>query len=417
MALPSIHWLSSIAEDSVEQLKRHNTAITETRNNDLYLHGGFKLSKSGKKITFYNDIWKISVQDSQRLKCVKISSGHGDVPEARAYHHLHLFENLLILFGGKSNLNEASCIPGTYQFDVLVRKWTHVKASGEEPEQVYNTSNMIESQLVVFGGHSNGVLSNTTFVYDIMAQHWHRATVSGAPPSPRCEHAAAAVGQSLYVFGGTGGQGCFYNDLHQLDTATLQWSRVPVEGHLLPMPRAGHSLTAHQSKDLFLFGGYNDCVFPDGGPVQEPLMKFSLYKRTWKVPSALPASGGQPENLIHHGAWIHRHMCYIFGGAGLEDSASLIRIFRIINPKKRKEYLAALNQCENEEDLEWDSEAHGQHSLSRMSSARSSARSLNPRPFSVSYQGGRGERQPVLSKEENDRAVELLMERMKKMDI
>ena len=48
----------------------------------------------------------------------------------------------------------------------------------------------------------------------------------GDIPSARAWHTANAVGKFIFVFGGTGGRTHFYNDVHVLDTETLQWHQI-----------------------------------------------------------------------------------------------------------------------------------------------------------------------------------------------
>ena len=52
--------------------------------------------------------------------------------------------------------------------------------------------------------------------------------------------AAAYKGRYLIIFGGGSVAHCF-NDLHVLDTETMQWSQPPVEGEQ-PSARAGESM-------------------------------------------------------------------------------------------------------------------------------------------------------------------------------
>ncbi|XP_068656001.1 uncharacterized protein [Aristolochia californica] len=76
--------------------------------------------------------------------------------------------------------------------------------------------------------------------------------VKGTPPSPRDSHSCTAVGNDLFVFGGTDGKYPL-NDLHILDTSTNTWIRPNLSG-AGPAPREGHSASV-VDKRLFIFGG------------------------------------------------------------------------------------------------------------------------------------------------------------------
>ena len=53
---------------------------------------------------------------------------------------------------------------------------------------------------------------------------WIRRETSGTPPLGVSGYCCAAVGDSLYYFGGhCGHDECFYNSVHKLSTSSLQW--------------------------------------------------------------------------------------------------------------------------------------------------------------------------------------------------
>ena len=70
-------------------------------------------------------------------------------------------------------------------------------------------------------------------------------SAAGVAPAARSAHVAAAYkGRYLIVFGGGSVAHCF-NDLHVLDTETMEWSQPPVEGDQ-PRARAGESCCSVQ---------------------------------------------------------------------------------------------------------------------------------------------------------------------------
>jgi len=75
---------------------------------------------------------------------------------------------------------------------------------------------------------------------------------SGKYPPQRANHSSAIIKNNLYIFGGWDGTKRL-NDLFFLDTLTLTWTKVVVDG-TAPSPRAGMSLTNLNDK-LLLFGG------------------------------------------------------------------------------------------------------------------------------------------------------------------
>ena len=53
-----------------------------------------------------------------------------------------------------------------------------------------------------FGGTNTGKRYNDTWLFDTLTRKWTELACTGCIPSPRCSHAAALVGDVMYVFGG-----------------------------------------------------------------------------------------------------------------------------------------------------------------------------------------------------------------------
>jgi hypothetical protein len=84
---------------------------------------------------------------------------------------------------------------------------------------------------------------------------WSKPATKGKPPEKRSGHQAAAVGERLYVFGGSNAERQL-QDLHLLDTFTMTWSML--NNTSLGMGRWGHSafaVLAIPHWKVFLFGG------------------------------------------------------------------------------------------------------------------------------------------------------------------
>jgi N-acetylneuraminic acid mutarotase len=76
----------------------------------------------------------------------------------------------------------------------------------------------------------------------------------GQIPTQRANHSSALLEDTgeIFIFGGWNGKERL-NDVHILDTKSSTWSRPHIAG-VLPHPRAGATLTALDGR-LFLFGG------------------------------------------------------------------------------------------------------------------------------------------------------------------
>jgi len=82
-----------------------------------------------------------------------------------------------------------------------------------------------QDSIYVFGGEHEPrtPLPNDVFRYDTMRSQWSKVRTSGKAPCGRVGHAAVAIGDNMYVFGGRTGKDfgdSSLNDLHVLDTAS-----------------------------------------------------------------------------------------------------------------------------------------------------------------------------------------------------
>ena len=91
---------------------------------------------------------------------------------------------------------------------------------------------------------------------------WLHLPTSGAPPLGVCGYGCAAVGDSIYYFGGECGHGhagCFHNSLHKLNTSFLHWGLISPttiqDG--IPMPKSGCGMVAFKDVEdiLYIVGG------------------------------------------------------------------------------------------------------------------------------------------------------------------
>ncbi|XP_071724164.1 uncharacterized protein [Rutidosis leptorrhynchoides] len=107
--------------------------------------------------------------------------------------------------------------------------------------------------LYVFGGYGkDNCQTNQVHVFDNANLTWSQPEVKGNPPTPRDSHTCTAVGDNLFVFGGTDGKSPL-KDLHIFDTSTHTWIAPSLRGDG-PEAREGHS-AALVGKRLFVFGG------------------------------------------------------------------------------------------------------------------------------------------------------------------
>ncbi|MFS7975940.1 putative protein-serine/threonine phosphatase [Helianthus anomalus] len=99
-------------------------------------------------------------------------------------------------------------------------------------------------------------VTNSVHSYDVITRKWTRIRPSGEPPSPRAAHAAAAVGTMVVFQGGIGPAGHSTDDLYVLDMSNdkFKWHRLVVQGPG-PGPRYGHVMDLVAQRYLVTVSG------------------------------------------------------------------------------------------------------------------------------------------------------------------
>jgi len=156
-----------------------------------------------------------------------------------------------------------SSIPGVGQFSVPTvssydtrrRKWSELPNLPEARDHVGGA--VINDVFYVVGGRTNGAWNVKGTVYALNLTNTESGWVEKAPmPTPRGGLAAAAVGKSVYTFGGEGNprqvpNGVF-NEVEIYDTQADRWEKLAP----MPFPRHGTNAAAVDGK-LYLPGGGN----------------------------------------------------------------------------------------------------------------------------------------------------------------
>lgn len=128
----------------------------------------------------------------------------------------------------------------------------------------------------------------------------------------RVNHAAVAIGDRIYSFGGYC-TGVNYEtttpmDVHVLDTVSLRWQLIQLEepeSPSIPYQRYGHTAVTYD-ENAFIWGGRND---KDGAC--NVLYGFSSSTHSWFKPTVL---GTIPNARDGHSACVINNKMFVFGG-------------------------------------------------------------------------------------------------------
>ncbi|GKV35488.1 hypothetical protein SLEP1_g43748 [Rubroshorea leprosula] len=179
-----------------------------------------------------------------------------------------------------------------------------------------HTSNAIKGGrfLYVFGGYGkDNCQTNQVHVFDTAKQTWSQPVIKGTPPTPRDSHSCTAVGDNLFVFGGTDGMNPL-KDLYILDTASHTWICPSVRGEG-PEAREGHS-AALVGKRLFIFGGCGKSSASNDEVYYNDLYILNTETFVWKWATT---SGNPPSARDSHTCSSWKNKIIVIGGEDGHD--------------------------------------------------------------------------------------------------
>ena len=80
-----------------------------------------------------------------------------------------------------------------------------------------------DKQLYVFGGAADNILPNELHSFDLDSQTWSlvKCDSKSRTPSGRLFHAAAVVGQAMYIFGGTVDNSIRFGEMYKFHFASF----------------------------------------------------------------------------------------------------------------------------------------------------------------------------------------------------
>jgi N-acetylneuraminic acid mutarotase len=197
---------------------------------------------------------------------------------------------------------------------------------GQMPSaRVYSSLVLVNQGItaVCFGGYAtDGSVLNDVYLYDTRMQQWKSLQMSlvdsntNAIPIARAEHAAAAVGTSMFVFGGLTKKYGNTQDLWSFDVTTLRWIKINTyASSSIPERRAGHAMTSGPNENIYLFGGrasYAANQQSAGAFVGlSDMWVYNVVDNTWiRSPQGMAYPAGRQHAAIAY----MNEIVYVFGG-------------------------------------------------------------------------------------------------------
>jgi N-acetylneuraminic acid mutarotase len=220
------------------------------------------------------------------------------LPRALAYGEMVEVNGNLYLLGGS---DEKKIYRDIYR--LTGNRWVH---AGEMPAAlVYFAAVPLMQRIYVLGGNLdvNDLTTGSTqaWYFDLIEKKWQ--TIDPVPGPPRLIHAGAALGKSIYIFGGAsqkkGEPLKNLDDACRFDTDSGRWTRLnrtPVAA------RAWWAMPVGEDS-IYLFGGYSEQFL-------DHVYRYDVERDNYEKIANLPLPLADIKFFHHDG---------IFYGAGGED--------------------------------------------------------------------------------------------------
>lgn len=252
-------WGRAFATGTPPAPRYHHSAVIH--GSSMFVFGGYTGDiHSNSNLSNKNDLFEYRFQTGQWIEWKFI----GLTPVPRSAHGAAVYDNKLWIFAGydgNARLNDMwtiSLLPND------LKAWEEVIQAGERPPTCCNFPVAVAREsMFVFSGQSGARTTNSLFQFHFKERRWTRISTEhilrGAPPPParRYGHTMVSFDRHLYVFGGAA-DSALSNDLHCYDLDTQTWNVIlPSTDSQVPPGRLFHA-AAVIGEAMFIFGGTVD---------------------------------------------------------------------------------------------------------------------------------------------------------------
>ncbi|XP_029167293.1 leucine-zipper-like transcriptional regulator 1 [Nylanderia fulva] len=252
-------WGRAFATGTPPAPRYHHSAVIH--GSSMFVFGGYTGDiHSNSNLSNKNDLFEYRFQTGQWIEWKFI----GLTPVPRSAHGAAVYDNKLWIFAGydgNARLNDMwtiSLLPND------LKSWEEVIQAGERPPTCCNFPVAVAREsMFVFSGQSGARTTNSLFQFHFKERRWTRISTehilrgAPAPPARRYGHTMVSFDRHLYVFGGAA-DSALSNDLHCYDLDTQTWNVIlPSNDSQVPPGRLFHA-AAVIGEAMFIFGGTVD---------------------------------------------------------------------------------------------------------------------------------------------------------------
>eukprot|EP01080_Neovahlkampfia_damariscottae_P007201 gene7201-11517_t len=245
------------------QVYRHAVASI---GDQIYLYGGdnFGAQSTLFKFDTSKNQWNLVV-----LENYDVTPGH------RFAHTLVNFNNSLYLFGGYNGFERNSPINEIYKLNFSdkldAKNWEIYSPSNDvlPPIFEYHSSNVIRNEMIIFGGFTYGICSNSLFSFNFDSKKWRIIQQFGDIPTSRYSHTSVIYKNKMFVTLGFSGNCQLNSSVFEFDFFNNYWREIKCS-NFGPISRSTHSSCFYNGR-LFIFGGF------DGNSVKSDIFELNIF--------------------------------------------------------------------------------------------------------------------------------------------
>lgn len=288
----------------------------------LYVHPVNELALAQGLERSPQPIYSLTFPEGEQVSAIGLPPGG---PSARSGHTAikDVPNNEMVIFGGCYFDYHGGYVyhyNDVWKLDLDSYNWTQISTSGPSPPPIRDHISVydpVDHRMLVFGGSTEGGLSNDVYELDLSSYTWDLLSPAGGAPAPRWDHCGVYNGQdhTMAVFGGRDLEVAF-NDLWILDLHTLVWQSVYSSGPSTRM--AASAIYVPVTNNMLVFGGSNYWVDPWPYTQYNDLWEFSFDTQSW---TELFPDGTLPSQRANHLASYDsvENRMLIFGGMRYYD--------------------------------------------------------------------------------------------------
>ncbi|BEJ12467.1 hypothetical protein CspHIS471_0209270 [Cutaneotrichosporon sp. HIS471] len=207
----------------------------------------------------------------------------------RSSHSLSVIGNKAYIFGGELE-SRTPVDSAVHVVDLRTGSYDKFETTGAPSLRVGHAAAVIGQSIFLFGGRGGPAMEpveehGAVYEFDTASSSWHKHTPSGAYPAARSYHCATATPDAFVIHAGCG-VGPRLSDVWSFSPSTGSWTQLPDA----PGVGRGGATLAASGGALWRFGGFNG-VTELGGAID------TLQKGEWAS-----TRFGEEEGLSRHAA-------------------------------------------------------------------------------------------------------------------